>query len=611
MTKQPPQEDVAVYGHPTGEPPREAHGMPHPVEDAQASEPCATDKGGNSEGKEAALAVGCNANNGNASARTANCNNAASNGNDNYAGAFAVHRIEERNGKHLTSRATSPNTTDDRTATGGYGLAEYRPLPFWDGVGEGAVGHGAKPTEAIAEGTAQILRELGEANEKRKLKNLKRFITDPGIVRMGVERCLERAADSPEARRIAKDKDGTVMRIVRELTEETYRCEKPRRRIIVKRGKGDKNRNADVYTLYDRCVQNVLLIVMQQKLTRKLTRWCYSGVEGRGLWSNDRRYCLVNRIRTYVKGHADASVGLTDIRHFYESLRPKVALGVLFDTVVCPYTRRLLCDTLMQTETLAIGGTLSQLVAMLVLSEMDEELTRRFRPQFYATFGDNRIIMDEDREKVVAAVHWEMSYLEGRYGMSMKNDWQIVRANGGFSFCKQRFDGGYVNVRAEIRHRAIRGAIRGKQHYAGYKGMLMKTDSRRLRHMIEEDLNNLRMKNKKGMAVRPMTGELVKLNKVDGKRICIIDYAIRKNNKDSEYFVRFQFVVMEEDGSRRLCVANNGSYEIKEFFGLVREGAVSLPLKTRVRSDGNSFYFEDFHTSNKEACELICAELGI
>ena len=303
--------------------------------------------------------------------------------------------------------------------------------------------------------------------------------------------------------------------------------------------------------------------------------------------------------------------GLTDIRHFYESLRSKVVLGVLFDTITCPYTRSLLCDILLQTETLVIGGTLSQIFAMLTLTEMDYAINRIFHPQFYGAFGDNRIIMDDDREKVIKAVHWEMSYLEGRYGMHMKNDYQVARVSDGFMFCKQHFKGSFVNVRAEIRRRAIRGAIRGQQHYAGYHGMLVKTDSRKLIYLIKNRLNSLRMKNQKGMMIKPMSGELIKLNKIEGKTIYITDYVIRKNNKDSEYFVRFQFVVVNGDGSKHLYVTNNGSFEIKEFFKLVENGSVSLPVKTRVCSEGTSYYFEQFHTSNQEACNLICEQFGI
>lgn len=615
--KQPSSANGMMYGCSVGASSQEVHGMPSRVEDAnQASEPCTSGED-KSAGKEKALVVGCNANNANASARTANCNNAVSNSNDNYAGAFAVKQVENINAKHLAARSTRPNIAQNHAATGGHGGDEVNSLPFWTDEISDRCAHemGVTPLKATLEGTEAekeaILQELNIASSKRKLQNLKRFIINPIIVRMGVERCLSRASDSPEVRNAIRNKEKIIVRIIRELTEETYRCQPTTRRIITKRGKGDKDRNADIYTVYDRCVQNILLIVLQQKLTNKLSPWCYSGIKGRSLWSNDKTYCMVNRIRTYVQYHLQASAGLTDIRHFYESLRSKVVLGVLFDTITCPYTRSLLCDILLQTETLVIGGTLSQIFAMLTLTEMDYEINRIFHPQFYGAFGDNRIIMDDDREKVIKAVHWEMSYLEGRYGMHMKNDYQVVRVADGFMFCKQHFSGSFVNVRAEIRRRAIRGAIRGQQHYAGYHGMLVKTDSRKLIYLIKNKLNSLRMKNQKGMMIKPMAGELIKLNKVEGKTIYITDYAVRKNNKDSEYFVRFQFVAVNDDGSKHIYVTNNGSFEIKEFFKLVENGSVSLPVKTRICSEGTSYYFEQFHTSNQEACNLICEQFGI
>lgn len=606
-----------MYGCSVGASSQELHGMPSHVEDAnQTSEPCTSGED-KSAGKEKALVVGCNANNDNASARTANCNNAVSNSNDNYAGAFAVKQVDSANMKHLAAQSTRLNIAKNHVATGGHGADEVSSLPFWTDDIADPCSHelGNYPLNATLEGTEAekeaILQELDTASRKRKLQNLKRFITNPIIVRMGVERCLSRASDSPEVRNAIRNKEKIIVRIIRELTDETYRCQHTTRRIITKRGKGDKDRNADIYTVYDRCVQNILLIVLQQKLTNKLSPWCYSGIKGRSLWSNNKTYCMVNRIRTYVQYHPQASAGLTDIRHFYESLRSKVVLGVLFDTITCPYTRSLLCDILLQTETLVIGGTLSQIFAMLTLTEMDYEINRIFHPQFYGAFGDNRIIMDDDREKVIKAVHWEMSYLEGRYGMHMKNDYQVARVADGFMFCKQHFKGSFVNVRAEIRRRAIRGAIRGQQHYAGYHGMLVKTDSRKLICLIKNRLNSLRMKNQKGMMIKPMSGELIKLNKIEGKTIYITDYVIRKNNKDSEYFVRFQFVVVNGDGSKHLYVTNNGSFEIKEFFKLVENGSVSLPVKTRVCSEGTSYYFEQFHTSNQEACNLICEQFGI
>lgn len=615
--KQPSSVNGMMYGCSVGESSQEVHGTPSHVEDAnQASEPCTLGED-KSAGREKALVVGCHANNAAASARTAICDNAVSFSNDNYAGAFAVKQVETENMKHPAAQSTRLNIAQDHAATGGHGADEASSLPFWTDDIADPCAHvmGSYPLKATSEGTEAekeaVLQELDTASRKRKLQNLKRFITNPIIVRMGVERCLSMASDSPEVRDAIRNKENIIARIIRELTEETYHCQPTTRRIITKRGKGDKDRNADIYTVYDRCVQNILLLVLQQKLTNKLSPWCYSGIKGRSLWSNGKTYCMVNRIRTYVQYHPEASAGLTDIKRFYESLRSKVVLGILFESIGCTYTRRLLCDILIQTETLVIGGTLSQLFAMLTLTEMDNEINRIFRPQFYGAFGDNRIIMDDDREKVIKAVHWEMSYLEGRYGMHMKNDYQIVRVKNGFMFCKQHFRKSFVNVRAEIRRRAIRGAIRGPQHYAGYHGMFMKTDSRKLIYLINYNLKRLRMKNQKGMMIKPMAGELIHLSKVDGKEIYITDYVIRNNHKDSEYFIRFQFVVLNKDGSKRLHVANNGSFEIKEFFKLVESGAVSLPVNTRICSEGTSYYFEQFHTSNQEACNLICQQLGI
>ena len=614
LTKQPSSCSKMMYGCLRGELHQGAHGMPSRVEVGNAStEPCAHDAD-KSVGKDKALVVGCNANNGNASARTANCNNAVSNGNDNYAGAFAVNKVNKTNTKHLTTQPTRLNIANNHTAIGGCGWDERQKLPFWDDdtmTYELSQSSMIATCQGLEDKKLAILDELSTANKKRKLQNLKRFITNPIIVRMGVERCFSRASDSPEVRKAIVHKEEIIARIIRELSEESYRCQPTTKRLIVKRGKGDKNRNAEIYCVYDRCVQNILLIVLSEKLTNKISPFCYSGIKGRSLWSNDKTYCMVNRIRTFVKHHPNASVGLTDIKRFYETLSSKVVLGVLFQTITCSYTRALLCDILLQSNNLVIGGTLSQLFAMLTLAEMDNKLNRLFHPQFYGSFGDNRIIMDDVREKVVKAVHWEMSYLEGRYGMTMKNDYQIVRAKNCFMFCKQHFRGSYVNVRAEIRRRAIRGAIKGEQHYAGYHGMLVKTDSKRLIFLIKHKLFSTRMKNHIGMAVKSMAGEQIKLNKVEGATVYITDYTLRQNHKDSEYFVRFQFVAIDAEGNKRLYVTNNGSFEIKEFFELVRLGKEKLPIKTVIRSEGNSYYFEGFHTTPQEACELICEQLGI
>jgi retron-type reverse transcriptase len=559
-----------------------------------------------SEGtKEVASVAGCNANNANASARTLNGNNALSNSNDNYAGAFAVTKVhsDTENGKHRSSQASSLNTTEDLAATGAQGQPDYESLPYWNS--------GNAEKDATATVRDKLLRELSTANSKRKLKNLKRFFVDRYIVSMGVDRCLNKAAHNRQRAEFIEHRDEVIDRIVREMEDGSYRCRPPTPRTI--RKKGCKDRQADIYELYDRCVQNVMLIVLQKKLKRLILRNCYSGITGRSILSNNRTYCMANKIRHYVSTHPDAYGGLTDIRKFYESLRSDVVLGVLFKTVTCPFTRYLLVETLKATETLPIGGTLSQLLAMAVLADMDMEIIRRFHPQFYAGFGDNRIFMDTDKQKVIDIMHFEISYIEGRFGMSVKDDRQIVKVKDGFRFCKYDYNSRYVNVRGELRRRAIKGAIRGPQHYAGYKGILMKTDSKRLRGLIENHLTQLRnhMKNSKGMTIKKMVGDVTKINTLVGKTIVITDWKRVNNDKESEYYIRFQFILLEDNGKKSLKICNNGSQEIKEFFRLVQEGQAQIGKKMRVMQENNAFFFEGYHTSSQEVLEILCSQYDV
>lgn len=151
MTKQPSSDDVMMYGCLVGESGREAQGMLSPAVDADASEPCVMVGADESAGKEQALVAGCNANNGMASARTANCNNAVSNDNSNYAGALAVNQVEDSR-KHLTSRPTRSNIANDHTATAGYGLGVCALPPFCGDIdADDAIGNGVKPIEATHE----------------------------------------------------------------------------------------------------------------------------------------------------------------------------------------------------------------------------------------------------------------------------------------------------------------------------------------------------------------------------------------------------------------------------------------------------------------------------
>lgn len=549
---------------------------------------------GDSAGEDDGSVVGCNANTWNpqASLRTANCNNHAGNGNDNYAGAFAVDKGIEENGKHLSAQPTRLNNKESHAVTDVHGQCDYSSLPFMEGGEE----------ESNAE--LPIREKLRIANSGRKLKNLRCFFLSREIIEAGFDRCLRHAAKTDETRWYARHKKRVCDRIHRELEQKTYEPKPCVTRTIHKPGKGDKDREATIYDVYDRIIHNIILVVIEEKVRRCFIRNIYSGIDGRGMFANDRRFCMVNRIRHYVATHQDDYVELTDIRHFYQTLRMEVALRRLFRIIVCPYTRWLIGKAFSKTEFVPIGGSLSQMMAMLTILDGDKEVLRRWKVSLFC-FGDNRLIGGK-RDDVLAARDYLRDYYKS-LGLEMKDDYQLRKVRDGFMFCKYHYYKSWVRPRAELRRRAIRAYGRGMEHYSGYHGILMKCDAKHLKNLIENLYMELR--NKKGMKIPDMIGSKLKLRDLpDNTRVLVSSCKRVNNNKESGFYYAIQYIQKDPiTGAKSVHVSSEGSMEIKEFGRLVDEGAVSLPLPLTVMHDGKSSYFKEFHTTEQEACEAILA----
>lgn len=586
-------------------------------------------KNGKNEGKENGSVVGCNLNNWNprASVRTVNGNNHAANQNDNYAGAFAVisGRNTENIGKNLTSCPARTNTTEGSVAIGGQGRCDYGSLlPFWND------GEDKAESNAIATEKERILKELKTANSKRKLKNLRYFFVNRDLIEKAFDRTMERTHCAKHTKKsYINSKAEICERIYRELDTMTYQPKRPVDRVIHKRGKGDKDRNAKISDMYDRIVQNLMLIVIERKFRNMMIRNVYSGIEERSMLSNNKTYCMVNIIRHWVATHPDSWVGMTDIRHFYENLRMKVVFGIIFKTIVCPYARWLLITMFQYYDRLPIGGSLSQIMAMITLNDCDREILSRYHV-FFCCFGDNRL-MGGDKASVRMAMEFQMAYYESALQLEVKGDYQIRKVKDGFRFCKIDYHGSFTHVRAEIRRRSIRAWRKGKQHYAGYYGMLKKTDSKYLVGLIEK--NYMEVVNKHGMRVTTQNGDKLKLRDVpDGSIIIPVDYRFEVSKKRNEdritemkaqgatdaeiaalpvnYFVQLTYIELKPNGDKRLCHSNEGSEEIVEFFKLVANGE-ELHQKLTVGHEGNKTFFKEYHISKEEACDYICKQLGI
>lgn len=561
-----------------------------------------------SEGGEHAAVVGCNANNGNAG-RTLNANNAATNRNSNYAGAFAnTNRIQQGKGTPTPRPARSNTESEDCAANGGHGQRDYdfTRLPYWDGCCKDKAESDATPASNREYDDATVWQELDMANERRNLKALGKFYSSMTIAVYAVRRCCE-SRDTERKREYYARAETVARWMIREITNGTYHVRGYSKIDIPPHFPSGKHRTAKVFTLYDRCVQTFVLTIIERKLRRKVLRNNYSNIEGRGIYCNDRRYCMADRIRTAAWKHPDDYVLLTDISKFYDNVSWKVMCGVVFETVKDTTTRRLIAETMRAAGTLPIGSCLSPLFADILMNDYDMTVLRRFKPHSFAAFGDNRCIMC-DHATAVALLRFTISYYEGRYGVSLKGDWQIKPVSAGFSFCRKQFHRTFVRERAEIRRRAVRVA-HDQQRFAGYKGMFIKTDSHHLLTMLTYHLKS--MKNRNGMEIPPFAGEPTDFNEFVDKRVCVTNYRRVENHKESGYYYIFQIVEKTATGAMKLCKSQNGSFEVKQAGDLWTRSHTSPPIYVTVRKDGRSFFFEEYHTTKQEACDAIVSTLGI
>lgn len=56
----------------------------------------------------------------------------------------------------------------------------------------------------------------------------------------------------------------------------------------------------------------------------------------------------------------------------------KIVLGIMFKTIVCPFTRWLLTELFQYFDRLPIGCSLSQIMAMISINDCDREILRRY-----------------------------------------------------------------------------------------------------------------------------------------------------------------------------------------------------------------------------------------
>ena len=558
----------------------------------------------NSEGREmfATSVVGCNANNGNAG-RTLNANNAVANGNDNYAGGFATNCKE-----HLTSWPSRSNTTIDNHVSDNavHGQSDYG----------ASVNVGCYAEMNVNNVEEDIWHKLHLKNTARNLKGLRKFYLNKEIVVFSVKRACKDKATHQKIYYF--EHAGEVAdRIIDDIKNNRYEFGEFLDVDLPQKYKTSKKRHAKIFPLYDRCVQNLVLTIIEEKLRNKVVRNNYSNIKGRGILCNNKKYCMINKVRHAVMSYNDSHYLLTDVQKFYESTGCNVVLKILSKTIKDGTTMTILKKTLEASGDLPIGCSLSPLIADVVMGDYDRIILSAFKPKFFAAFGDNRLYIG-NKNLMYRIRDFTRSYYKNHYHFKMKADYQIGKVSDGLRFCKTLYNDSYARIRGEIKRRAVR-ASRDEASLASYCGMFNKSDSKYLVYLLKHHNNKLRYKNvnydddkkKFIMRAKNFEGIRIKLKEFIGKTVCLVNYRKIENNKDSEFYVLMQMIAKDENGYPKTYVTSSGHHWVKEAYLVWEKEMTACPIYLSVKSERNGLYFDEYHMTNIQITDELVNKFSI
>jgi len=434
--------------------------------------------------------------------------------------------------------------------------------------------------------------------------DLKPRFLDKGLIEQAIINAAKNVKNkNGTARKFLKDIPFYVDTIYRVLDSEKYEVGKYRDVDIVA---GGKDRTISILPFFDKCMQHLVKLVTEEYIMRPITRDAYSCLPGRGVTSRNKTYNLIvqmqrliNTDRNGCKYHLEM-----DIKKFYPSLQNDVVLGELFKVIKCPFTRRLLYKLVMAYPRMPIGDPISQLLINLVMGDLDHVLREKMGVKNLFRFTDNIWTFGADKQRLHYIRSWIGSYLEGRFKLSMKENYQLKKTEDGVNCCGYRIFPGYIKIKTATKKKYIK-AINKPKSLASYLGQIKHCNCVNLRHKIEV------MKNKKvgEKLMRDFVGRRVDFTSLVASEIIIVDFEkVSSTRKPGDFFYKMQ-IIRNLDGKDVIEHTSTGSEAILHF--LDEKTSSDLPLRKTVRKDSRGIYFEGTVVSDEETLALYKKQYNI
>ena len=409
-------------------------------------------------------------------------------------------------------------------------------------------------------------------------------------IRKAIKKSIKHKSKYRAVKQYKKD-PSVVEKMIRDLlVNKTYKVSPIKE--VIKITDANKERDIKKVPLFpDNTVQHCAIGNMKGKWIKSLTSDCYNCIPKRGITSNVRKYNMAAKIkRDILKLSKDGKplyFAKWDIRKHYPTIRHSVYRkayrhdckdkGILW-----------LMDTFNYScEGLPIGWSIGVVGSHLILRRLDHWIKEELGVKYYYRFADDMVILHNDKKQLHEWLWRIRNFLWYELKQEMKGNYKIAPISEGIDFGGYVFRVGYTRLRRRIKKKMIRKRHNDKS-MASYMGIMKHCDCRNLiKEVVEKDNKHMTKISDLGIKIdRKLDGTPIKIEKVEGEVIKILDFDVRDSTKKANsYWLRMQ---IEKDNHKYFI---KGGYQDLAAF-LLKVDKSLLPLEDVVILNDRGYYFE-------------------
>lgn len=337
----------------------------------------------------------------------------------------------------------------------------------------------------------------------------------------------------------------------------------------------------------DRIIQHSMLNVMKDKWIKSLTFDSYNCIEGRGITSKRPNHNMARKIkRALLDKKYSVYAFKWDIKKFYPSVDNDIQAKCYRRDCKDKDVLWLLDKQNYSNEGLPIGNPDSQIMSHVVLRGMDHFIKEVLKVKYYFRYADDGLILSNSKQELHEWQYRIMNYMWYNLKLEMKGDRRIFRTIDGIDMGGYVFYPGYTKLRKRLKKNIVRKRHR-KESMTSYMGMLKHCNGKNLiDKIIVNDNRHMGSLGNLGIKIdRPFDGRKVKIDKVVGEKIDVLDFRILPSVKNDRMRVDMQILHHGE----KLFICGSYQYLISVLEQVPRE---ELPLTDVVILQDRGYYFE-------------------